>query len=142
METRVTGIGGIFFKAANPAKLGAWYKKHLGLPVESWGGCQFSWRETSNPRKMGHTVWSPFEAKTKYFNPSKKPFMINYRVPDLQRVLSELKKERVWVDPKTEESEFGKFGWIMDCDGNRIELWEPPAPKPKRRKARKKGRKS
>jgi predicted enzyme related to lactoylglutathione lyase len=74
----------------------------------------------------GYTVWSAFEADTDYFKPSKKPFMINYRVANLKRVLAELKKEGVRIDPKTEASEFGKFGWVMDCEGNRIELWEPP----------------
>lgn len=130
---RVTGIGGIFFKAQNSPKLGAWYKKHLGLPVDpSWGGCAFEWREAGSPRRKGQTVWSAFAADTTYFKPSKKPFMINYRVRDLKKVLAALKREGVWVDPKTEESEFGKFGWIMDPEGNRLELWQPPEPKRKR----------
>jgi len=126
-KLRVTGIGGIFFKAKDPKKLRRWYAKHLGLPLDPmWGGWQFHWREAKRPKKMGYTVWSAFEAETKYFRPSKKPFMINYRVEDLAGVLATLKKEGVWVDSKTEESEFGKFGWAMDCEGNRIELWEPP----------------
>lgn len=127
MKTRVTGIGGIFFKATKPKKLQAWYKKHLGLPLDpSWGGWQFNWRDAKNPRKNGYTVWSAFDADTSYFKPSKKPFMFNFRVANLKRVLAGLKKEGVKVDAKTEESEFGKFGWVMDCDRNRIELWEPP----------------
>ena len=133
-KPRVTGIGGIFFKAKNPKKLQAWYKKHLGLPLDpAWGGWSFEWRDAKNPKRKGATVWSAFDADTGYFKPSKKPFMINYRVANLKRVLAELKKERVWIDPKSgEDSEFGKFGWIMDCDGNRIELWEPPKPKKKK----------
>lgn len=124
---RVTGLGGFFFKAKNAKKLQAWYRKHLGLPLDpGWGGWQFHWRDTKNPRKKGCTVWSAFGAGTGYFKPSRKPFMFNFRVASLRRTLAALKKEGVWVDPKIEESEHGKFGWIMDCEGNRIELWEPP----------------
>ncbi len=127
MNPRVTGIGGIFFRAQNAPRLRAWYRKHLGLPLHpDWGGCQFFWREAKNPKRKGYTVWSAFDAETDYFKRSKQPFMINYRVKNLKRVLAQLKREGVWVDPKTEESEFGKFGWIMDPEGQRIELWEPP----------------
>ena len=133
-KPRVIGLGGIFFKAANPPKLQAWYQKHLGLPIEPWGGCTFHWRDAKNPRRKRYTVWSAFETDTKYFRPSKKPFMVNYQVADLKRVLAALKREGVRVDPKTEESEFGKFGWIMDPEGHRIELWQPPEPKRKRAK--------
>ncbi|HVU36046.1 MAG TPA: VOC family protein [Opitutaceae bacterium] len=126
-KPRVTGIGGIFFKAKNPKKVQAWYAKHLKLPIDpQWGGCAFEWRELRAPKKKGATAWSAFDAKTDYFRPSTKPFMINYRVANLKRVLADLKKEGVRVDPKIQESEFGKFGWVMDCEGNRIELWEPP----------------
>jgi len=126
-KRRVTGIGGIFFKAKDPKKLQAWYRRHLGLPLDpTWGGWQFEWRDASRPKKKGTTVWNAFAADTKYFRPSKKQFMINYRVADLAGVLAALKKEGVAVDPKTEASEYGKFGWAMDCEGNRIELWEPP----------------
>lgn len=127
MKKRVTGIGGFFFKAKSAKKLAAWYRKHLGLPLDpTWGGWQFHWRDAKSPRKKGYTVWSVFDAATGYFRPSRKPFMFNFRVTHLNRVLAELKKEGVWVDPKTEISEYGKFGWIMDPEGNRIELWEPP----------------
>ena len=126
---RVVGIGGIFFKAKDPERLAAWYKKHLGLEVEDWGGAIF--REGAGadlkPKRQSHIVWSPFEANTDYFNPSEKPFMINYRVVDLDALLAELRREAVDIDPKTQKSEFGYFGWIMDSEGNRIELWEPPA---------------
>jgi predicted enzyme related to lactoylglutathione lyase len=127
MKPRVTGIGGIFFKAGDPKKLGEWYRRHLGLPIgEAWCGWTFEWREAQRPARKGQTIWSPFEADTKYFRPSKKPFMINYRVADLKGVLAALKREGVTVDAKIEESEFGKFGWVMDPEGNRLELWEPP----------------
>ena len=134
VKPRVTGIGGIFFKATNPGKLQAWCRKHLGLPLDpAWRGWSFHWRDAKNPTNKGCTVWSAFDADTDYFKPGKQAFMVNYRVANLKRVLGALKKAGVWVDPKVEESEFGKFGWVMDCDGNRIELWEPPAAKRKRR---------
>jgi catechol 2,3-dioxygenase-like lactoylglutathione lyase family enzyme len=130
MKKRVTGIGGVFFKAKDPEKLGAWYRDHLGLPLElEWGGCQFFWRDDKNPRKRGHTVWSPFPADTKYFKPGRKQFMVNFRVDDLAAVLKALRAEGVWVDKRVEESEVGKFGWIMDPEGTRIELWQPPPAK-------------
>jgi len=124
---RVTGLGGIFFKAKNTKKLQAWYKKHLGLPLDpAWGGCSFDWRDGKNPKKKGATVWSTFEAKTDYFGPGRQTFMVNYRVANLKKVLAQLRKEGVWVDPKTQDTEFGKFGWVKDGEGNRLELWEPP----------------
>jgi catechol 2,3-dioxygenase-like lactoylglutathione lyase family enzyme len=127
MKQRATGIGGVFFRAKNPGKLSAWYKRHLGLPVEDqWSGCQFQWREMKNPKKTGSTVWSAFKADTKYFGSAKQGHMINYRVSNLKKMLAQLKKDGVWVDPKVHESEFGKFGWVRDGEGNRIELWEPP----------------
>jgi catechol 2,3-dioxygenase-like lactoylglutathione lyase family enzyme len=127
MKQKVTGIGGIFFKTKNQKKLIAWYKRHLGLPIEEeWGGCAFHWRSLKNPKKTGFTVWSTFDADTKYFGPGKQNHMINYRVANLKKMLAQLKKEGVWVDPKIEHSQFGKFGWIKDGEGNRIELWQPP----------------
>lgn len=125
---RVIGLGGIFFKANDPEKFGEWYRKHLGLNVEEWGGVSFQEGAGAEltPRRQSHLVWSPFAADTKYFAPSEKPFMINYRVHDLEQMLGQLRGEGVEVEEKTEESEFGKFGWLMDPEGNRIELWEPP----------------
>ena len=126
---RVIGIGGIFFKANDPEKLAAWYKEHLGLNVEDWGGVSFQEGAAADlkPKRQSHIVWSPFEANTEYFKPSEKPFMINYRVHDLDALLAQLRSEGVEIDPKpAEKSEFGYFGWIMDPEGNRIELWEPP----------------
>ena len=126
---RVIGIGGIFFKANDPEKLAAWYKTHLGLEAEDWGGVCFQEGAGVDlkPKRQSHIVWSPFDAKTDYFKPSDKQFMINYRVHDLDGLLTQLRSEGVDVDPKTQKSEFGYFGWIMDPEGNRIELWEPPA---------------
>lgn len=118
---RVRGIGGIFFKANDPKALAEWYQKHLGVPVEAYGGATF--RE---PAGEATTIWSPFPADTTYFAPSKSPFMINFRVESLERMLAQLRAAGVEIDPKTDDSEYGKFGWIIDPEGNRVELWEPP----------------
>ena len=125
----IAGIGGIFFKANDPEKLGAWYKEHLGLEVEEYGGVTFRDSGASAgppPKRQAYTVWSPFAADTDYFAPSDKPFMINFRVADLDALLAKLRGEGVTVDERTEKSEFGYFGWAMDPEGNKIELWEPP----------------
>lgn len=124
---RVTGIGGVFFKSPDPKALGEWYRRHLGIPVGEWGGCAFQWKHADNPDGVGTTVWSPFKAETQYFAPSSAPFMINYRVVDLHALLAVLRAEGVQVEDKVEESEFGKFGWVIDPDGNKLELWQPPA---------------
>ncbi len=123
--TRVTGIGGIFFKASDPEALQAWYRDHLGVPGSGDGYVVFRWRDAERDRP-GETIWSAFKRDTTYFAPSAAPFMINYRVDDLHAVLAALRSEGVAVDDKIEESELGKFGWVMDPEGNRIELWEPP----------------
>lgn len=124
---RVTGIGGIFFKSKDPKALGDWYRTHLGMDVQEWGGVAFSWASTDNPSGTGTTIWSPFKAESTYFAPSTSTFMVNYRVDDLHALLAQLRAEGCEVDTKVEESEFGKFGWVMDPDGNRLELWQPPA---------------
>ncbi|RUL77579.1 VOC family protein [Dyella choica] len=123
---RVTGIGGIFFKSKDPKALGAWYRTHLGVEVQDWGGAAFQWKGPDNPEGIGTTVWSPFAADTSHFAPSPAAFMINYRVEDLHALLTTLRAEGVQVDEKVEESEFGKFGWVVDPDGNKVELWQPP----------------
>lgn len=123
---RVTGIGGIFFKAKDPEALGAWYRDRLGLDVQSWGGTTFRWKDDAYPEREGATVWSLFPPSSKYFDPSTAGFMVNYRVADLAQVLADLRAEGCTVDDKVEESEYGKFGWVMDPEGNRLELWEPP----------------
>ena len=127
---RVTGLGGVFFKCADKDKQIEWYRRHLGLDIEPSGSWVFEWRDKDAPDKPGHTVWGAFKGDTDYFDPSDKPFMINYRVADLDAVLALLREEGVTVDEKIEESEYGRFGWIMDPEGNRIELWEPPAKAP------------
>jgi predicted enzyme related to lactoylglutathione lyase len=123
---RVTGIGGVFFKAKDPKALGDWYRKHLGMNVEDWGGVSFKWVTPDNPSGVGSTIWSPFKSDTTYFSPSHASFMVNFRVPDLHALLAVLRAEGCHVDSKVEESEFGKFGWVMDPEGNRVELWQPP----------------
>tara|TARA_R110000737_G_scaffold2923_6_gene8642 strand:+ start:110249 stop:110650 length:402 start_codon:yes stop_codon:yes gene_type:complete len=123
---RVTGIGGVFFKAKDPKALGAWYKAHLGINVEEWGGAVLRWSD-DNTDGSGTTTWNPFKADTDYFAPSTSSFMINYRVDDLDALLELLREEGCKVDEKVEDSEFGKFGWVMDPEGNKVELWQPPA---------------
>ncbi len=118
---RVTGIGGIFFKSKDPAAMREWYRSHLGLDIQNWGGVVFD-----GSASAGATVWNIFETDSDYFDPSPAPFMINYRVTDLDAVLAALRAEGCVVDDRTEVSEFGKFGWVMDPEGHRVELWEPP----------------
>ncbi|HEX4952032.1 MAG TPA: VOC family protein [Thermoanaerobaculia bacterium] len=123
---RVSGIGGIFFKAKDAASLREWYRRHLGIEVEEWGGVAFRWQSPENPSGQGTTVWSIFKDESTYFAPSQAAFMINYRVDNLDEVLAALRAEGCEVDDKVDDSEFGKFGWVMDPEGNRIELWQPP----------------
>ena len=118
---RVVGIGGIFFKAQDPQRLRAWYQAHLGIDLQDLGGTTFPW-----DRPDGMTVWSIFPESSDTFAPSTAPFMVNYRVEDLHAVLAALRSEGCEVDSKVDESEFGKFGWVMDPEGNRIELWQAP----------------
>ena len=124
---RVTGIGGIFFKSQDPQALGAWYQRHLGIDVQPLGGAAFRWNGDDNPTGAGTTVWSPFKADTTYFQPGTASFMVNYRVHDLHALLAALRAEGCQVDDRVEESEHGKFGWVVDPEGNRLELWQPPA---------------
>ena len=123
---KVTGIGGIFFKCADPQKMNEWYAKHLGIPVTDWG-TMFQWRELENPEKEGYTVWSTFPADTNYFDPSKKDFMINYRVENIEALVEELKNAGVKILDEITATEYGKFVHILDPEGNNIELFEPPA---------------
>ena len=122
----MVGIGGIFFKARNPERLQAWYREQLGLEIESWGGIAFKGMEQSPTGRDGSTIWSIMPASTKYFEPSPAAFMINYRVEDLDGLLASLRGAGCSVDDKVEESEYGRFGWVLDPEGNRLELWEPP----------------
>ena len=122
MKNRVTGIGGFFFKTKDPDHIKNWYKDHLGLNTDQWG-CTFWWRDEDGNKCS--TQWSPFKEDTKYFAPSEKQFMMNFRVENLTELLAALKEEGVTIVGEVEEYEYGKFGWILDPEGNKIELWEP-----------------
>lgn len=124
---RVTGIGGVFFKSKDPAALQDWYKAHLGLDVQSWGGTVFSWADQNGTPIGGTTTWSIGSNESEYYHPSQSTFMINYRVENLDALLHCLREEGCHVVGDPVESEYGKFGWVMDPDGNKVELWEPPA---------------
>ncbi len=121
---RVTGIGGIFFKSKDPEKMREWYQKNLGLKTNEYGSL-FEFRSTDEPESKGYLQWSPFSENTKYFEPSPKEFMINYRVENLEKLLEELAQAGVEIVGEMESYEYGKFGHIMDPEGNKIELWEP-----------------
>lgn len=122
---RVTGMGGVFFKSKDPAALGQWYRTHLGMNVEEWGGVAFKWADDPQAA-TGTTIWSPFKADTTYFEPSTAPYMLNLRVADLHALLKVLREEGCNVLDKVEESDYGKFGYVIDPDGNKVELWQPP----------------
>ena len=121
---KVTGIGGIFFKCKDPDKMREWYQTHLGLNTNQYGAV-FEWRQGADATKKGFTQWSPFAETTKYFEPSARDFMINYRVENLEELVEQLKKEGVTITDKIETVEYGKFVHILDAEGNKIELWEP-----------------
>lgn len=121
---KVTGIGGVFFKCKDPKKMREWYKTNLGLITNSYGAV-FEWRQGADTTQKGFTQWSPFSDKTKYFEPSTKDFMINYRVANMDELVKELKKAGVTITDTIEKVEYGKFLHIMDIEGNKIELWEP-----------------
>ncbi len=124
---RVTGIGGIFFNAKDPAALRDWYRTHLGVDVLPWGGAAFTWTDEAGQPTGGTTIWSIGAADAAGFGPQGKSFMINYRVADLAALLQALRAEGCEVLDKTDDSEYGKFGWVIDPEGNQVELWEPPA---------------
>lgn len=121
---KATGIGGIFFKCKDPGKLKEWYKTHLGLNTDKYGAV-FEWWQGADSSKKGFTQWSPFKETTKYFLPSEKEFMINYRVADIEALVGELKKNGVTVLDTIENYSYGKFVHILDLENNKIELWEP-----------------
>lgn len=120
---KVTGIGGVFFKVSDPAQMAAWYRENLGIESQD-GHADFAWRESDRPEKVGRTVWSLFPTDSDYFGPSRQTAMTNYRVTNLDRMLSQLRNNGVKID-KTEDYDYGRFAWITDPEGNRIELWEP-----------------
>jgi catechol 2,3-dioxygenase-like lactoylglutathione lyase family enzyme len=124
---KVTGIGGVFFKSrGDGAALAAWYRKHLGLPLEDFGGAIFRWSD-DEAEDQGLTVWHVASAESRWFSPSESPFMINYRVDDLGALLAQLRADGVEILKGPESHENGRFAWIMDPDGNKVELWEPMA---------------
>ncbi|WP_374676574.1 VOC family protein [Flavobacterium sp. NRK1] len=115
-------MGGFFFRSENPEALRDWYKKHLGLNTDNYG-CTFWWKDKNGDDAS--TQWSPFAADTDYFNPSQKQFMQNFRVQDLDSLILKLKEEGVTLVGEPETYDYGKFGWILDPEGNKIELWQP-----------------
>ncbi len=123
---KIIGIGGIFFKSSDPDALKKWYFKHLGIPATPDGNGLFRWQESDEPHAEQLTVWAAFDRGTTYFDPSKAAFMINYIVDDLDGMLAELRASGAQVEDKTESAEYGRFGWAIDPEGNRFELWEPP----------------
>jgi predicted enzyme related to lactoylglutathione lyase len=123
---RVTGIGGIFFKAKDAPALQAWYKRHLGIDVQEWGGTAFPWTGSDGKPIAGTTIWSVGSAEADSFAPSMSPFMVNYRVEDARALARLLKEEGCNVLDKIDESEYGVFAWVIDPEGNKVELWQPP----------------
>ena len=126
---RILGIGGIFFKSANRDQMREWYSKHLGL-VDTGHGVMLPWREHDDPQKEHVTVWTVFPSSTNYIDPSQ-PLMINYIVDDMDALLDRLKQEGVKIDPKRMDESYGRFAWIYDSDGNKVELWQPLPQSPK-----------
>jgi predicted enzyme related to lactoylglutathione lyase len=121
---KVTGIGGIFFKCDDPDKMKDWYRDNLGLVTNEYGST-FEFRNADRPDERNYLAWSPFKSNTNYFEPSKKEYMINYRVENIAMLVEELKKNDVTVCDEIEEFDYGKFVHILDPEGNKIELWEP-----------------
>jgi predicted enzyme related to lactoylglutathione lyase len=120
---RVTGIGGIFFKARDAQAMREWYKTHLGIHVQEWGGAAFSWAGEDGKPVAGSTIWNISAMDDTHYAT---PFMINYRVDDLDALLSALREEGCNVVGDSQDSEYGKFGWVLDPEGNKVELWQPP----------------
>ena len=126
-QGRILGIGGIFFTSANQQQMQEWYAHHLGL-ADSGQGVMLPWREKDNPDNEQMTIWSIFPSDTSYFAPGPASFMVNYIVDDLDALLDRLTKEGVSIDPQRQDESYGRFAWIYDPDGNKIELWQPPSP--------------
>ena len=121
---RVTGVGGVFLRSADPKRLAGWYAEHLGLQISEYGGAELSWTDEV-PTGTGKTIWSVFPAHSGYLGQPTQTVMINYRVDDLDALLEKLAAAKVWIDPSREDADYGRFAWIKDCDGNRVELWQP-----------------
>jgi len=124
---RVIGVGGVFIKSERHEQLSEWYQQKLGLREVPGQGVTLNWRDADDPAKERLTIWSTFPARSSYFGSSEAQFMINYIVDDLDALLAKLKREGVQIDPKREDHDYGRFAWIFDLDGNKVELWEPPA---------------
>ncbi|MGK7297421.1 MAG: VOC family protein [Candidatus Wenzhouxiangella sp. M2_3B_020] len=122
---RVTGLGGVFFKCDDMDATREWYAGHLGVPFNDWGGWSLHWRYLEDPEHVGRTEWSPFPADTEYMQPSGQPFMMNFRVDDLDAMIEQLRRAGIELIGEPEEHEYGKFAWILDPNGVKIELWEP-----------------
>lgn len=129
---RVTGIGGVFLRSPDPKKLTRWYADHLGIALSAYGSVEFPWSDDADaqPAGTGVTAWSAFPQDTTYFGEGPQGAMINYRVDDLDALLTDLAAKGVWIDPKRDDQPYGRFAWIRDCDGNRLELWQPLAESP------------
>lgn len=126
---RVLGIGGVFFKARDPAALGEWYRTHLGFDVGEWGGARFEWKKHASVA-AAYTVWSPFKESTEYLRPSDKPYMLNLLVDDLEGLLAKLRAGGVKVEDRREDGDYGKFAYVLDPEGTLLELWQPSDPHP------------
>lgn len=123
---KVTGIGGVFFKCQEPEKLAGWYRDCLGVNISFQHGAVFSWPEGQSPERPGSTTLGFFSLGSDYMSPSRSPFMLNFRVRDLDAMLEQLRSVGTRVMEDIEESDFGRFGWVLDPEGNKVELWEPP----------------
>jgi len=123
---KVTGIGGVFFKSKSPKDVMAWYRDHLGFDVSEWGGATFEWRDKDNPERVGQTLFTAFKEDTKKFEPATGSYMLNLHVADLPALLAQLRKDGVEIVGDMQDSEYGKFAWVMDPEGRKIELWQPP----------------
>ena len=121
---RITGIGGVFLRSPDPKAMAKWYAEHLGITLSDFNGTAFQWSDEV-PAGTGMTAWSTFPQDTSYFGEGQQQVMINYRVDDLDALLATLSAAGVWIDPKREDYAYGRFAWIKDCDGNRLELWQP-----------------
>ena len=121
---RVTGIGGVFLRSSDPKAMAKWYSEHLGITLSDFNGTAFQWSDEV-PAGTGMTAWSAFPQDTSYFGEGAQGAMINYRVDDLDTLLATLSASGVWIDSKREDYAYGRFAWIKDCDGNRLELWQP-----------------
>jgi predicted enzyme related to lactoylglutathione lyase len=121
---KITGIGGVFFKSKDPAAMREWYNNNFGMTSDQYG-MPFTWRKPENPDKKGYTMWNAFDDKSDYFDPSKQKYMINYRVENLEELIKDLKEQGATIVGEILKEDYGSFAWVLDPEGNKIELWEP-----------------